>query len=100
MSIFSLILLEYLKIPKKRCTRTVGQERFYSFDKAKERCSNDEQCIGVYTSFHSKDFTLCDANKEVHYSDYGCIYEKTGISASISNLWNFWLFQYKGIKVL
>ena len=73
-----------MKLTKKRCIRNIGQERFTNIDEAKERCSNDEQCSGLYNSFYSKDFTLCDAKKELHFSDNGFVLHKTGITAYIS----------------
>ena len=67
------------ELTNKYCAGVYYGEKFDNFSDAKERCSYEPGCKGVYdSSCDDINFMLCDVGRRLTDDDYNCLYEKTG----------------------
>ena len=71
-------------IKDKKCS--LWGKHFDNLQQAKEKCSYNDQCIGLYDSM-CDDFNIqeCYVGSKIYDDEgYSCLHEKTGIGITIS----------------
>ena len=85
-----LVLIENFTFIKDKKCSLGGKESLDNLHQAKEKCSYNDQCMGLYDSLcDNSDLRECYVGSKVYEEPgYTCFYEKTGIGIIIS-CWSF-----------